>query len=96
MRRVRTPIAATTLVALAVATASGCGGGGEPSKPAHRRTSAVADCAGYECRVRVSCNGRISVLLGAAPVSVRTSKSALRTTVIADFAGSHDDAVVRC
>jgi hypothetical protein len=95
MRRARTPIAATTLVALAVATAAGCGGG-EPSKPAHRRSSAVADCAGYECRVRVSCNGRISVLRGAAPVSIRTSKSALRTTVIADFAGSHDDAVVRC
>ncbi|HEV7807003.1 MAG TPA: hypothetical protein VGO80_14365 [Solirubrobacteraceae bacterium] len=95
MRRAWTPTAATIFVALALASASGCGGG-KSSKSAHPRNSAIARCAGHECRVRVSCNGRISVLFGAAPVRVRTSKSALRTTVVADFAGSRDDAVVRC
>ena len=92
----RRATAATIAALLALVATPGCGGG-DPSKPAQRpRNSAVADCAGHECRVRVMCNGRRSVLLGAAPVSVRTSRSLLRTTIVADFAGSADDFVVRC
>jgi hypothetical protein len=44
----------------------------------------------------VTCNGRVSVLLGPAPVQIRTSKRVLRTTIVADFAGSSHDQVVRC
>ena len=80
----------------AVVVAVGCGGGDSSKQPAHPRNSAVARCAGAECRVRVRCNGRLSVLFGAAPVRIRTSKTLLRTTIIADFAGSRDDFVVRC
>jgi hypothetical protein len=95
MRRALTRTAATIVVGLASGAASACGGDDSPKKPAPRN-SAIAKCAGHECRVRVRCNGRLSVLLGAAPVRIRTSKSLLRTTIVADFAGSRDDYVVRC
>jgi hypothetical protein len=85
---------AATIVALAIV--SGCGGDKASPPAAHPPNRAVGRCAGHECRVRVTCNGRVSVLLGAAPLRLRTSKSALRTTIVADFAGSHDDTVVRC
>ena len=95
MRRALTRTAATVVVAVASVGASACGGGDSPKKPPPRN-SAIAKCAGHECRVRVMCNGRRSVLFGAAPVRIRTSKSLLRTTIIADFAGSRDDFAVRC
>jgi hypothetical protein len=87
---------AMIVVALALGTMSGCRGDSPKSAPkAHSRNSAVARCAGAECRVRIVCNGRVYVRLGAAPVRIHTARSAFRTTIIADFAGSRD-AVVRC
>jgi hypothetical protein len=89
--------AASILVVLASLSLSGCIVNDEPKKPDKaKRNKAVAKCAGAECRVRVTCNGRVSVLLGPAPVQIRTSKRVLRTTIVADFAGSSHDQVVRC
>jgi hypothetical protein len=93
MRRTPTRSAATILVGLALATLTACGGD-DSSKPLPRN-SAKARCAGAECRVRIVCKGRVYVRLGPAPVAIRTRDSALRTTIIADFAGPKD-AVVRC
>ena len=77
--------------------ASGCGVNDEPKAPSKRpASSAVAKCAGYECRVRVTCKGRVQMRYGPAPVRVRTRKSALVTTFFADFAGSRNDATIRC
>jgi hypothetical protein len=89
---------ATIMLAVALVTTSGCGVNDSPKKPtkSRARTSAVAHCAGAECRVRVKCKGRIYVRVGPAPVQVRTTTSALRTSVIADFAGSRNDAIVQC
>jgi len=90
-------IAASILVVLASLSLSGCIVNDEPKKPDKgKRNKAVARCAGGECRVRVTCNGRVSVLLGPAPVQIRTSKKILQTTIVADFAGSSRDQVVRC
>ena len=95
MRRALTP-RATVAVALALVTASGCGDG-EAKKPAKKpRSSAVAKCAGYECRVRVICKGRLYVRIGPAPVKVHTSTTPFRTTIVSDFAGSRNDSVIRC
>jgi len=96
MRRSQTRAGATILIALALGTLAARGGSDSdksPKKPP--RNSAKARCAGAECRVRIVCKGRVYVRLGPAPVAVRTSKSAFRTTIVADFAGSKD-AVVRC
>ena len=84
------------LVALASATLAACGGG-DSSKSSKKppRNSAKARCAGAECRVRIVCKGKVYVRVGPAPVRIRTSDTALRTTIIADFAGPKD-AVVRC
>jgi hypothetical protein len=89
---------ATIVVALALVTMSGCGSGDSPrpSTTARHRSSAVAHCAGTQCTVRVICKGRRSVRLGAAPVRIRTWKSAFRTSIIVDFAGSREDVVIRC
>jgi hypothetical protein len=83
------------VAALVCGALSGCG---EPDKAPAKRTrdSAIAKCTGNVCRVRVTCKGRVSVRPGAAPVRIRTSKSALVTTIILDFAGSRDDTVIRC
>ena len=89
--------AASILVVLASLSLSGCFVNDEPKKPDKaKRNKAVANCSGAECRVRVTCNGRVSVLLGPAPVQIRTSKKILQTTIVADFAGSSRDQVVRC
>lgn len=81
-------------------TMTGCGiVNDEPNKPDKnaKRDKAVADCAGNECRVRITCrSGVVHVLIGPAPVSVRTSKRVLRSTITADFAGSSSDKVIRC
>ena len=75
---------------------AGCSGD-EPRLPDKRaRDSAVARCAGYECRVRLRCNGRVVVRVGPAPVQVHTRKTALRTTFTLDFAGAKADNVFRC
>jgi len=96
MRRSPTRAAATILLALALGTLSACGGGdSDKSSKKPPRNSAKARCAGAECRVRIVCKGRVYVRVGPAPVAIRTSNSALRTTIIADFAGPKD-AVVRC
>jgi hypothetical protein len=92
-RRIRT--AAAIVAALAVAVTSGCSGD-EPKSAKHGRSSAVTTCAGAECKVRVRCKGEVHVRLGPAPVRVSTRKSALVTTIYADFAGSRHDATVRC
>jgi len=85
-------------VALAFVVLSGCVRDEPPkrSTTSPPRNKAVARCAGQECRVRVTCKGRVSVRLGAAPVRVRTSNTALRTAIFLDFAGSRDDVVIRC
>jgi len=44
----------------------------------------------------VICKGRVQLRYGAAPVRIRTAKSALVTTIVVDFAGSRHDAVIRC
>ncbi len=96
VRRSPTRVGAMILVAFACMALTACGGG-DSSKPSKKppRNSAKADCAGAECRVRIVCKGRVYIRLGPAPVRIRTSNSALRTTIIADFAGPKD-AVVRC
>lgn len=84
-------------MALACLALSGCGDG-DASKPATTtgpRDAARARCADNECRVRVTCKGKVYVRRGSAPVSIRTTKTALVTTIVADFAGP-DDAVIRC
>ena len=84
-------------MAIACATVAGCGVNDEPKTPSKKApNSAKARCAGAECRVRVVCKGKVHVRVGPAPVRIRTSKTALRTNVLADFAGSRHDAVVRC
>lgn len=86
----------TIVVALACAALTGCGGGDSDEPPSKRvRDSAKANCKGNECTVRFTCKGRVTIRRGAAPVRIRSSKSALVTTIIADFAGSRD-AVIRC
>jgi hypothetical protein len=45
--------------------------------------------------VRIVCKGTVYVRLGPAPVRIHTLDSALRSTIVADFAGPHD-AVIRC
>ena len=89
---------ATSAGALCVIAISACGLGESDKPPASGgpRDSAVADCAGNECRVRVVCKGRVYIRRGTAPVRIRTSKSPLTTTIVADFAGSREDAVIRC
>jgi hypothetical protein len=97
VRRSPTRAAALIAAAIACATAAGCGVDDEPKSPTKRApSSAKARCAGAECRVRVVCKGKVHVRVGPAPVSIRTNKTALRTNVLADFAGSSHDAVVRC
>ncbi len=94
----RPPIrpATTIAVAFALATATGCSGD-EPKKPdPGKRSSAKADCAGVECKVRVVCKGKVRLRYGPAPVQIRTRKSALVTTFFVDFAGSKNDATLRC
>ena len=92
MRRALTCIGAAIVVALL----PGCVDD-EPRKPAKKpRSSAVAKCAGYECRVRVICKGKRYVRIGPAPVKVRTKSTAFRTTIVSDFAGSRNDSVIRC
>lgn len=83
---------------VALVTASGCGVNDSPKQPdkARPRNSAVAHCAGDECKVRVRCKGRVYVRFGAPPVRIRTFKTALTTSILADFAGSRDDSVIRC
>jgi hypothetical protein len=92
--------AACTVIAIALGSVSlaGCFVNDDPQKPDKpgARSRASARCAGYECRVRVTCKGHVSVLLGPAPVDVRTRRTLLQTTIVADFAGSKDDRVVRC
>ena len=85
-------------LALMLAAGSGCGDDSpEPTTKKPKRSKAVGDCAGAECRVKVTCkSGRVYVRTGPAPVRIRTSNSLLRTTIIADFAGSKDDSVIRC
>jgi hypothetical protein len=96
MRPSRTRTGATILVALALGTLTACGGSGsDTSSKKPPRNSAKARCAGAECRVRIVCKGRVYIRLGPAPVRIHTSDSALRTTIIADFAGTKD-AVIRC
>ena len=46
--------------------------------------------------MRIVCKGKLHVRIGPAPVDIRTQKTALTTTIIADFAGSKNDAMVRC
>jgi hypothetical protein len=96
----RSPIrTAVTIVlsALALAVIAGCGVNDSPKSPGKSAgNSAKARCAGVECRVRIVCKGRVHVVVGPAPVNVRTSKTALVTTFFADFAGSRNDATVRC
>ncbi len=86
--------------ALALVAVTGCGiVDDEPRKPASKptRTKAKVDCAGAECRVRIACaSGRVHVLIGPAPVRVSTQKTALVTTLTADFAGSRHDKLIRC
>jgi hypothetical protein len=99
MRRALTGALATIVVALACALLSGCGSGDSddpPSKDARARNAAKANCKGNECKVRFTCKGRVTIRRGAAPVRIHSSRSALVTTIIADFAGSRDDVVVRC
>jgi hypothetical protein len=97
MRRSRTRTAAGIVVAIAFATTAGCGVNDEPKSPSAKPpNSAKARCAGAECRVRVVCKGKVHVRVGPAPVNIRTFKTALRTNVLADFAGSRHDATVRC
>jgi hypothetical protein len=97
MLRAPARIAATSAILLASLSMTGCIVNDEPKKPDKaKRNKAVARCSGDECRVRVTCNGRVSVLLGPAPVQIRTSKRVLRTEIVADFAGSSHDQVVRC
>jgi len=96
MRRSQTRAAATILIALALGALAACGGSdSDKSSKKPPRNSAKARCAGAECRVRIVCKGRVYVRFGPAPVAIRTSDSALRTTITVDFAGSKD-AVVRC
>ncbi len=96
MRRSQTRAGAAILIALALGTLAACGGGdSDKSSKKPPRNSATVHCAGAECRVRIVCKGRVYVRLGPAPVAIRTSNSAFRTTIVADFAGSKD-AVVRC
>ena len=95
VRRPRIRTAAAIVAALAATVAAGCSGD-EPKSAQHGRSSAVATCAGAECKVRVRCKGRVDVLLGPAPVQVSTRKSALVTTIYADFAGSRHDVTIRC
>lgn len=96
--RVRLPRTPTLLVALACASVSGCGVNDDPKTPSgdRPRDSAKATCAGAECRVRVTCKGEVKVVVGPAPVEIRTSKSALRSAVLADFAGTGHDQTIRC
>jgi len=84
--------------AFALVTTAGCGVNDSPKTQTNGRapSSAVARCAGQECKVRITCKGRVQMRFGAAPVDVRTSRSALVTTIFIDFAGSRDDATVRC
>ena len=86
--------------ALALVTMTGCGiVDDEPQKPDSKptRSKAKADCAGGECRVRITCaSGRVHVLIGPAPVRVSTQSTALLTTMTADFAGSRHDKLIRC
>jgi hypothetical protein len=96
MRRSPIRACATVLIALAVWMLSACGdGNSDTSSKKPPRNSAKARCAGAECRVRIVCKGRVYVRVGPAPVAIRTRDSALRTTIVADFAGPKD-AVVRC
>ncbi|MCA1683869.1 MAG: hypothetical protein LC708_01885 [Actinobacteria bacterium] len=85
---------------LALMAMPGCGiVNDEPKKPDKnaKRSKAKVDCAGSECRVRITCrSGRRHVLIGPGPVSVRTTTTALRTTLTVDFAGSRDDKLIRC
>jgi hypothetical protein len=86
--------AATVLVVLA---ASGCAVNDQPKSPSKQaRSSAKARCVGQECRVRVICKGTLHIRVGSRPVRIRTSKTVLRTTIFVDFAGSRDDATIRC
>jgi hypothetical protein len=93
-----TRMSAMVVAALGLTTMSACGGGEspKPSTTGTPRDAAVANCAGNECRVRVRCKGHVYVRRGSAPVRIRTSKTALSTTIIADFAGSREDAMIRC
>lgn len=86
----------TIALTLTLAATSGCAGDEPKAPPEQPPGKAVATCAGAECKVRVTCNGKVHVRVGPAPVDVRTTRSALRTSVTADFAGSRHDAVVRC
>jgi hypothetical protein len=83
------------VVGFALVVLSGCGDTRTPAGKAPR-SSAVARCTGAECRVRIRCKGKLHIRRGPAPVSIRTSKTALVTTIIADFAGSKNDALIRC
>jgi len=83
-------------LALALLATAGCSGD-EPKQPSKaNRNSAVARCAGYECKVRLTCKGRVTYRYGPAPVQIHSSKTALRTTFTLDFAGSKADQVYRC
>lgn len=95
VRRPPTRAGATTLLALALGITACGGSSSKPSTTAKPRNSAVARCAGDQCRVRIVCKGKVSVRLGPAPVRIHTTDSALTSTIIVDFAGPHD-AVVRC
>jgi len=91
----RRPTAATIVLALAFAIV-GCAGDA-PKEPGKRpRSKAAATCVGAECRVRVTCKGKVYVRVGPAPVDVRSSTTALRTSITADFAGTRHDALIRC
>lgn len=85
-------------MALALVATAGCGVNDEPKSPdtSKPRNSAKARCVAGECSVRVICKGKLSVVVGPAPVKIRTRDTALRTSVVADFAGSDYDATVRC
>ena len=98
MQHALTRAGATLAAAVVLMAASACGGGESDKPPASKapRDRAIADCAGNECRVRVRCKGRNYVRRGTAPVDIRTSKTALTTTIVADFAGSRHDAMIRC
>ena len=94
----RRGLTAMIVASLGVTTVSACGIGGSSDSPTTTapRNAAVADCAGNVCRVRLTCKGRLYIRRGTAPVRIRTAKSALKTTIIADFAGSGHDAVITC
>ncbi len=93
------PRAAAAIAALAITT-TGCAIVDDaPKKPdgSARPSTAEADCAGYECRVRVTCRGgRRYVRIGPAPVRVTSNNAILQTRITVDFAGSRDDSVIRC